>query len=77
MMPIHAAREQRERSVDSRAEVDQAQEPESKTAQESRERFQDRAESLAADLDDVVDEIDAILEENLEHLENYAQMPGE
>jgi hypothetical protein len=37
----------------------------------------DRPERLISDLDEVLDEIDAILEENREHLENFTQLSGE
>jgi hypothetical protein len=36
-----------------------------------------RHEKLADDLDDLLDEVDAILAENMEHLENYTQLSGE
>jgi len=34
-------------------------------------------EALRAGLDDVIDEIDAILEENMESLANFTQLGGE
>ena len=48
-----------------------------KTDAKQSDTIQERADKLNADMDDILDELDGILEENREALENFVQVSGE